>query len=103
MQIKKIFVPTSTDCNEKTYNSENKVKRQIERVLDTMLDSLSSSERLFIDMANNSSAVADFSNIDGYGQLYEKILTTRISFPGKNENEAWKFGKLYKDNAIDYL
>ena len=94
-------VPTPTNCNKKPKISGNKVKNRIEQVFETMLDSLSSSEGLFVDIKSKTSANANVSNTDVDGQTHGKRLATKISFPGKNENEAWRFGNLNEDYAIN--
>lgn len=95
------MVSDQTGCIKQLGNSGNRVKEQIERVFETMLDSLSSSEMLFVDIATRSSQDANLYNINVKGNSNEKRQTiTRISFPGKDEKEAWRFSKLMEQMII---
>lgn len=92
---------TSADYNGKPKISGNQIKERIEQIFEIMLGSLSSSDRLFVDIASRSSSNANVPKVDIDGLKYEKRPSTKISFPGKNENEAWRFGNVDKDDAID--
>lgn len=88
------LVSSLTNHKGKPKISGNQVKEQIEQIFETILDSLSLPDRLVVDIASRSTANANAPKVDIDGQKYEKRPSTKISFPGKNENEAWRFGNV---------